>query len=87
MIKVGDEYRAIRSNGMKDEQKRVDDENKKALDEWKDAVKSDPKAERPARLVIRRIKTGFLTQKGADEFIAKLVEEDDAKGGKSKAKK
>jgi hypothetical protein len=81
VVKIGDDYKAIHSTGIKDEKKRIDDENKKALNEWKDAIKSDPKAERPVPLFLRVIKPGFLTQKGADEYIAKLLEDEDAKGG------
>jgi hypothetical protein len=79
VIKVGDEYRAIRSNSMKDEKKRIEDENKKALIEWKDAIKSDPKTERPVLLFIRVIKPGFFTQKGAEEYIAKLLDDEDTR--------
>ena len=87
VIEVGGEYRAIRTSALKDEKKRVETDYKKALDLWQDEVKVDSKAKKPAKLTVTVKKSGFKTQKGADEYLAKLKEEDQEAGKDSKDSK
>jgi hypothetical protein len=84
VIEVGGEYRAIRTSALKDEKKRIEDDYKKALDLWQDEVKVDSKAKRPTKATVIVKKGGFKTQKGADEYLAKLKEEDQEAGKDSK---
>jgi hypothetical protein len=84
VIEVGGEYRAIRTSTLKDEKKRIEDDYKKALELWQDEVKVDSKAKRPTKKTIIVKKSGFKTQKGADECVQKLKEEDQEEGKDSK---
>ncbi len=85
VVKIGDDYKAIRSTEVSNEKKKLADDYKKALEDWKDLRKSDPKAPRPMRVKFKIVKSGFSTEKGAKEYIDKVVEEgdqkDDSKGG------
>ena len=73
------------------EKKKLADEYKKAMADWKDAKKSDPKAPRPVPAKLKIVKTGFNDQKGAKEYMRQASDEDeqkgDSKGDSKKAKK
>jgi hypothetical protein len=84
VVQIGDEYKVINSSSLADEKKRVNDDNKKKRDEWEDERKADPSLKRPVTLVVKVIKSGFKTQKGADEFVVKLKEKDKEEGKDAK---
>jgi hypothetical protein len=72
-------YKVIRSSALKDEKKRIDDENKKAKDEFSDEVKINPSAKRPVTIKLTVVRAGFKTQKVADEYVAQLKEKEKEK--------
>ena len=69
----GDEYKAVRSTEVAAKRKEVAEENKKAKDDYKDARKSDPKAEKPVITKLKIVKSGFTTEKGAKDYIEKVA--------------
>lgn len=70
VIKVGDDYRAIRTTDLSEEKKRVKEDYDQAMKEWHDAKKIDANAKAPVRQTILTIQSGFKTMKGAEEYIA-----------------
>jgi hypothetical protein len=77
------EYKAITKTTLKDETKRITDDYNQRYKEWKDEVKSDPKAPRPKKPIIKTMPGAtFETQKGADDYAKKLQDEEDEKNGK-----
>ncbi len=87
VIQVGEEFRAIRTSSLKDEEKKVADDYKDAMKAWRDAKKSDPKAPRPAKLIVVKKKSNFETEEGAKKYIDTLQDDADKKGGKGKTDK
>jgi hypothetical protein len=83
VIQVGDEYKKVKRSELTTEKKKVEDDYKQALKEWQDIRKSDPKAPRPVKPLIKQ-KGTFQTDIGAQEFIDKLKEDDEKKGIKPK---
>ena len=75
VIKVGDEYKVVPTSRLKDEEKRVKDEYAEKLKEWQDLRRIDPGALRPQKVAVKKIKTGYLTQKIAQEYADKLRDE------------
>jgi hypothetical protein len=86
IVQIGDEVKAIRTSDMAVEKKRVADDYKKAMKAWRDAKKSDPKAERPPKMMVKTKKTGFSVKTEADKYAAKLQDELDKKGDSKDAK-
>jgi hypothetical protein len=76
----GDDYKAVRSTDVAAKKKEVAEENKKAKDAYKDAKKSDPKAEKPVLTKLKIVKAGFTTEKGAKDYIDNVLQKDDQKG-------
>ena len=83
----GDEYKPVRKTDVPTEKKKLADEYKKAMADWKDARKSDPKTPRPVAAKLKVVKTGFNAQKGAEEYCDKLADEDEQKGDSKDSKK
>jgi len=75
VIQIGDEIKVVSNTQYKDEDKRVKEENKQKMTEWKDELKNDPKAPRPQNVVIKKLKTGYKLQKIAQEYADKLNDE------------
>ena len=73
------EYKAISSSQYKDEEERVKKDNDKNLKEWKDKIKDEPSTPRPKRILIKKIKTGYQTQKVAQDKADKLRDEEAGK--------
>jgi hypothetical protein len=84
VVEVGGEYKVIRTSALKDEKKRLEDDYKKAVDLWQDEIKAGSKSDRPVKKIILVKKGGFKTQKGADDYVAKLKEKDQEEGKDSK---
>ncbi len=80
VVKIGEDYKSIRDQDLQNEQKRLTEEYKKKMKEWQDERKHDSKAEKPPKLVAKRVGPVFNTQKGADEYRETLED----KGGKGK---
>jgi len=80
------EYKAITTKTLHDEVKKAKDDHDQAIKEWKDELKSDPKATRPPQWTPKKVSGTpiFETQKGAQDYIDKLKEEDEKKDDKSK---
>jgi hypothetical protein len=87
VVKIGDEYKVLGTTRLKDEEKRIKDEYNTKYKEWQDEKKSDPQAPRPVKPTIKKIKTGYLTQKVAQEYADKLKEEGKADEKPKEAKK
>ena len=79
------EYKVIPTSTYKDEEKRIKDAYTELLKEWQDLKKSDPQAPRPVKPIIKKLKTGYQTQKIAQEYADKLrdeeLEKEDSKSG------
>lgn len=75
------EYRAIATSRYKDEEKKVKDDYAQKLKEHKDLIKTDPSTPRPKKILIKKVKTGYLTQKIAQEYADKLRDEESDKDG------
>jgi len=84
VIQIGDEYKVVTTTQYKDEEKKVREENEQKMTEWKDEIKNDPKAPRPQKVVIKKLKTGYKVQKIAQEYADKL--KDEAAGSTDTAK-
>jgi hypothetical protein len=67
-------YKVINSTQLKDEKRRLEEESKEQLLEWEDAKKIDPQTPKPSKKTIKILKT-FHTQKIADEYLQKLLDE------------
>jgi hypothetical protein len=80
------EYKAIANKTLRDEVKRAKDDYEQAKKEWKDELKSDPKAPRPVQWTPKKVSGSptFETLKGAQDYADKLKEEDEKKGDKNK---
>jgi hypothetical protein len=88
VVQIGEEYKVVAKSRFKDEQKRLDDDYKKALKEWLDRRRIEPDAKRPVKLIIKKIGTPFQTEKVAQEEAQKLKDEAAAKqAGKAPATK
>jgi hypothetical protein len=79
VVQIGEEYKVLDSSRINDEKKDLKKKYEEKMKEWQDLRKSDPKLERPVRLNLRIIKSGFKTQKGADEYRQTLEEKDTGK--------
>ncbi len=79
------EFKVVTSTQYKDEEKRVKDDNAEKLKEWQDLIKTDPQTPRPSKILIVKVKTGYQTQKIAQEYADKLkaalTKDDTKKGG------
>ncbi len=75
------EFKAIAASQYTAEEKRIKDEFKKKMDEWRDLKKTDPTAPQPKRIVIKKIPnlTGYLIQKDAADAAKKLQDEAEGK--------
>jgi hypothetical protein len=73
------QFKVISASQYKDEEKRVNDDNATKLKEWKDLIKTDPQTPRPIKITIKKIKTGYQTQKIAQEYCDKLRDEAEGK--------
>jgi hypothetical protein len=67
-------YKVIPSTQLRDENKRIDEEYKKLMDEWADKKQTDPQTPKPVKAKIKTLKT-FHTQSIADEYRKKLIED------------
>ncbi len=79
---AADEYKVFSTTALATEEKRIKDDNKKKLEEWEDARRADPSLERPVRVRIKRIASGFKTQEGAQKYIDEIKEKEE--GGDKK---
>jgi hypothetical protein len=86
VIQIKDEgikYEAVTKTGLKDKTKQLKDDYDQRYKEWKDEVKTDPKAPRPKKPIIKQMPGAtFETQKGAQDYAEKLQKEEDEKSGK-----
>jgi hypothetical protein len=87
VIQIDSEYKVISSSSFNDEKKRLADDYKAKRGAWEDERKVNPDAKPPVQSAIKTIKTGFKTQKWADEYVAKLKEKEKEQGGDSKDSK
>ncbi|MGA2621883.1 MAG: hypothetical protein ABSF26_30140 [Thermoguttaceae bacterium] len=83
VVKVGDDYKVLSTSSLAAEEKRIKEDNKKKQQEWEDTRRADPSIERPVPVKLKRIESGFKTQEGAQKYIEKLQEKEDA-GDKAK---
>jgi hypothetical protein len=82
VIQIGDDYKVIESSRLKDEEKDVKKKYQDEMKRWADEKKTDPKAERPKKVTIKKYPTTFKTQEGAQKYRDQLLEKND-KGGKA----
>jgi hypothetical protein len=75
VVQIGDEYKVVPKSRLKDEQKRIEEDYKKAFKEWQDLRKIEPDAKRPVKYIIKRIGTPFQTEKIAQEEVQRLKDE------------
>ena len=83
------EYKVITTSQLKDEEKKVKEDNAQKMKEWRDEKKADPTAPPPKRILLKKIPklTGFETQKVAQEQADKLKQQDaDKDAGDAKPK-
>jgi hypothetical protein len=85
IVKIGDDYKTIRQADLKQEEKRLKDDYTQKIKEWQDLKKSDPKAEKPVQVAIKRVGPTFKTQKGADQYRQDL-DEKEGKGDKKNSR-
>jgi hypothetical protein len=81
------EFKVVATSQYKDEEKRVKDKYEELLKEWRDLIKTDPQTPHPIRITIKKMKTGYKTQKIAQEYADKLKDElanQDVKKGPAK---
>ncbi|MGA2064026.1 MAG: hypothetical protein ABSG86_03605 [Thermoguttaceae bacterium] len=83
VVELGGQYKVISASTLKDEKKRVEEDNKKAIELWQDEVKAGSKTEAPVKKKLIVKKAGFKTQKGADEYVQVLKEKDQEEGKES----
>jgi len=76
VVKEGEEYKVITASSYNDEVKRLNEDNKKKMDEWHDLIKSDNTTPRPKKIIPKKMPITFKTQKGAQEYADKLLEKD-----------
>jgi hypothetical protein len=69
------EYKVIATSAFRDEEKQIKDENDQRLIEWIDEKKNDPQTPRPAKISLTKLKTGYQTQRIAQEYADKLTDE------------
>jgi hypothetical protein len=74
-------YDVLDGQAIKEKQKDLDKKYKDNYDKWMDQKKIDPKAPRPMKPSIKRLKT-FKTKDVADEYRKKLEDELAEKEGK-----
>jgi hypothetical protein len=67
-------YDVLDAQAIKDKQKDLDKKYKDNYEKWQDEKKIDPKAPRPVKSTIKRLKT-FKTRDVADEYRKKLEDE------------
>jgi len=70
------EFKAISTSQFKSERDRVKKDNEENLKEWKDELKTDPKARQPKTIIIKKLKTGYETQKIAQEYAKELADKE-----------
>jgi hypothetical protein len=90
ILKVTDEkvdYRVIQTSAFKDESKRINEAYTLKLKEWHDEVKSNPKAPRPIKPLVKKLPTTFETQKGAQDYIDNKFKGEDGKFKEDEGKK
>ena len=81
------EYKVIPASQMKAENKRIEDEYKGRLKNWRDERKIDPTTPRPIKATIKIMRLGFETQTVADEYKKKLEDKDAGNDDKNDKKK
>jgi hypothetical protein len=86
VMKIDDEYKVVTTKSIKDEKKRVTEEFSAKVKEWQDEKKTDPTLKRPTPPRVTVIVTKFNTQKGAQDYVDKLLDEADSKGDTTKKK-
>ena len=69
-----DPYDVLDAQQLKDKQKDLEKKYKDNYEKWQDERKIDPKAPRPLKSSIKRLKT-FKTKQVADEYKQKLEDE------------
>ena len=69
-----DPYDVVDAQQLKDKQKELEKKYKDNYEKWQDEKKIDPKAPRPLKSNIKRLKT-FKTKEVADEYKQKLEDE------------
>ena len=86
VVKIGDDYKAIRSTEVSNEKKKLADDYNKREEDWKDEKRNPtPRPQGRCSVKFKIVKSGFTTEEGREEYIDKVVEEgdqkDDSKGG------
>ena len=81
VVKIGDDFKAIRSTEVADrkEEKMADDYKKRRMADYKDARKSDPKAEKPVPDEVQDGEDG-LQENGTRNTSTRWREQTDSKG-------
>lgn len=79
VVQVGDEFKAIRSADLTQENKRVKDQYNTDMKKWKAERVKDPDAPKPHRLSVKVKKKNIASQEEAKNYCDKFQEELDRK--------